>query len=123
MGNMENKSDRSQGKISNFSIWDSVVDEKIRALNELESKYRKRGLQIRDLEMELGTLREKWTLFENEKLELIGKVSELNDMNHVLEERNQMLVAHIANMENSTSWKLTKPIRKVLDMVRGKKSE
>lgn len=36
-----------------------------------------------------------------------------------LESENRNLKLWISNMENSTSWKMTKPVRKIVDKIKG----
>lgn len=101
-----------------FSIWDSVVNEKIQQIEELEKKYRKRGLQISALEQEIGTLRDNAENLDQQKNKYEQQLAELQSRTMELEKENRFLESQIEGMEHSTSWKITKPVRKIMDMLR-----
>ena len=105
-------------KKNDLSIWDSVVNDKIIQYEELEKRYNNKELQIENLTNENGKLSDQNSI-------LLSKIDTLNDEMcekqkklEQLEKDNKDLKSYIENMENSTSWKITKPIRKILDVVR-----
>lgn len=105
-------------KIRNFSIWDSVVNDKILQFEELEKKYNAKALQNQNLVDENGTLRENNSILFSKMDILVAKLDEKQDEINSLQKENKELKKYIENMENSTSWRVTKPIRKVMDKVK-----
>lgn len=105
-------------KRNDLSIWDSVVNDRIIQYEELEKRYNNKERQIENLTNENGTLSDQNGI-------LLSKIDTLNDEMckkqkklEQLEKDNKDLRSYIENMESSTSWKITKPIRKILDVVR-----
>lgn len=103
---------------TNFSIWDSVVNDRIIQYEKLEGKYRNRGQKIEELMVENETLKEQMAAMNakidtvlNERLVMEKEINELK-------QENKNLRQWINNMENSTSWKVTKPIRSILDRIK-----
>lgn len=105
-------------KIQNFSIWDSVVNDKIIQLEEFEKKYNDRVIQIEALTDENGKIKDDNAILISKidklMLEFSKKQNELTEKQN----ENEILIKQIENMENSTSWKITKPIRIFFDKFR-----
>ena len=105
-------------KITDFSIWDSVVNDKIIQLEDLGEKYRDRGRKIEALSEENEILKagreEVFARIGSMKEELKEKDDQIRLLD--LEVRN--LRQWIENMENSTCWKVTKPIRILMGKVK-----
>ena len=105
-------------KISDLSIWNSVVNDKIIQLEELEKKYWSRGRKMETLAEENEILKadkeEITAQLTSVKAELNGKDAQIRILNR--EVRN--LKQWIENMENSTCWKVTKPIRVLMGKIR-----
>lgn len=102
-------------KITDFSIWDSVVNDRIVQFENLEEKYKRRGHQIDDLIVENEKLKEKMASIiteyntaknekENDKIQIEKLICEIKELRQT-----------ISNMENSTCWKLTMPLRRISD--------
>lgn len=105
-------------KIKNFSIWDSVVNDRIIKFEDLDNKYRSRGKQIEEMLEANEKLKEDMddvlAKYESMKMEL-----DIKDMQILkLQKEKEELKQYIMNMENSSSWKITRPIRLVLDKIR-----
>jgi chromosome segregation ATPase len=105
-------------KSENFSIWDSVVADKITLIENLEKKCQDRGRIIEELETEVGILNEQMATQGKKSSELQAKNQEYEEQIQSLRKERDSLKAALANMENSTCWKMTKPVRVVLDRVR-----
>ena len=105
-------------KITDFSIWDSVVNDKIIQLEDLGEKYRDRGRKIEALSEENEVLKagreEAFARIGSMKEELKEKDDQIRSL--VQEVRN--LKQWIENMENSTCWKVTKPIRILMGKIK-----
>ena len=101
-----------------LSIWDSVVNDRIIQYEKLEGKYRKRGKKIEELTVanekmkeQMAAINAKTDTILNERLVMEKEINELK-------QENKNLRQWINNMESSTSWKVTKPIRSILDSIK-----
>lgn len=103
-------------KINDFSIWNSIVNDRIIQFEELERKYNSRGLQIQQLVDEKGAISEQISVLSSQIDVLKSELNKKEDLINKLENENKNLKVYISNMENSTSWKITRPIREVLDI-------
>lgn len=104
-------------KRADFSIWDSVVNDRIVQFEDLDQKYRNRGKKIEALAEENEILREKME-------EVSAKFNSISDELNEKDARIKALCQEVAdlkqwivNMENSTCWKMTGPLRKVLGLI------
>lgn len=109
----------SANEKSNFSIWDSVVNDKIIQYEKLERKYQQRNLRLNELTDENGILKEKLEKLEQQILVLDQEKASDKQLIADLKNESQILKQWVSNMENSTSWKITKPVRMILDKVKG----
>lgn len=105
-------------KINYFSIWNSVVNDRIIQYEELEKKYNVRALQIEELTDEKGIIMDQNKALLARIDTLVEELSKKQNEISQLEDENNNLKKYIENMENSTSWKVTKPVRKVMDKVK-----
>ena len=105
-------------KLKEFSIWNSVVNDRIIQFEELEKKYNTKALQNQNLVDENGMLRESNSILLSKVDALVAKLDEKQDNINSLQKENKELKKYIENMENSTSWKITKPIRKIIDGIK-----
>ncbi len=105
-------------KIKEFSIWNSVVNDRIIQFEELEKKYNTKDLQNQNLVDENGTLRERNSILLSKVDILVSKLDEKQNELTEKQNENEILIKQIQNMENSTSWKITKPIRIFFDKFR-----
>lgn len=105
-------------KKSNFSIWDSVVNEKILLIEELEEKSRKHRSKIEELEAENAILKEQLANLYKESDETKAKSAAYEEQVNALLLEKANLSKAIADMETSTCWKITSPIRVVLNKFR-----
>ena len=110
--------DAEAKKIKDFSIWNSVVNDKIIQFEELEKKYDSRGHQIEILTDENGLLKDQNNILHSKMDTLNEELCEKQNRIDQLQKDNYDLKKHIENMENSTSWKITKPIRRIFDSIR-----
>lgn len=102
-------------KRADFSIWDSVVNDRIVQFEDLDQKYRNRGKKIEALAEENEILR---TKMEEVSAKFNSVSDELNEKDAQIKELSQEvsdLKQWIVNMENSTCWKLTMPLRRIID--------
>ncbi len=109
-------------KRMDFSIWDSVVNDRIIQFEDLEKKYRDRCRKTEALVEENEKLKER---MEEASAKADSVCSELNEQNARIRAMDQEIAdlkQWIANMENSFSWRITKPIRILLDKIKGGKS-
>lgn len=101
-----------------FSIWDSVVNDRIIQFEDLDKKYRIRGKQIEEMLETNEKLKEDMddisAKYESIKMELGIKDIQIQKLKKEKEELEQ----YIINMKNSSSWKMTRPIRWVFDTIR-----
>lgn len=103
-----------------FSIWDSVVEDRILQFEELDQKYRSKCREVETLEEENEKLKEQ---IEEAyaKREAACRVSEeKDDQIQKLNRENADLRQWIAAMEHSTSWRMTKPVRNLIDKWKGR---
>lgn len=105
-------------KVKDFSIWDSVVYDKIIQFEELEEKYNSRELQIGRLIDENGKIKDENAILRSKMDMLVSEIAEKQDELTKKQNEVDILMKHIKDMENSTSWKITKPIRKCFDKIR-----
>lgn len=105
-------------KINYFSIWNSVVNDRIIQYEELEKKYNVRAQQIEELTDEKGIIMDQNMALLARIDTLVEELSKKQNEISQLKDKNNNLKKYIENMENSTSWKVTKPIRKVMDKVK-----
>ena len=105
-------------KINDFSIWNSVVNDRIIQYEELEKKYNVRAQQIEALTDEKGIIMDQNMALLARIDTLVEELSKKQNEISQLKDKNNNLKKYIENMENSTSWKVTKPIRKVMDKVK-----
>lgn len=99
-------------KRTDFSVWNSIVNDRIKQFEELDTKYRIRGKQIEEkLKEDIDDILVK---YESVKKELDIKGIQIQKLEREKEELKQ----YIINMENSSSWKMTRPIRWVFDTIR-----
>ena len=108
-------------QIADFSIWDSVVNDRIVQFEDLERKYRDRCKTVETLVEENEKL--KAGIDEaSEKVNFVcGELNEKEARIQVLAQEVVDLKQWIANMEDSVCWKITKPIRMLLDKVKSRK--
>lgn len=105
-------------KLKDFSIWESVVNDKIIQYEELEKKYNARTRQLEEVNDDKGIVMEQNKALLSKMNKLGAELSKKQNEISQLKAENSNLKKYIENMENSTSWRVTKPIRKVMDKVK-----
>ena len=107
-------------KITNFSIWDSVVNDRIVQFEDLDKKYRSRGKQIEIMletnEKLKDDMDDIFAKYDFMKRELEAKDVQIQKLKKEKEELKQSII----NMENSSSWKITRPLRMVFDRIKNR---
>ena len=105
-------------KKTDYSIWDSVVNDKIIQMEELDRKYRCRGREVEKLKEENEILKADREEISMQLAAMQDKLAEKEAQIRRLDQETANLRQWIDNMENSTCWKMTKPIRVLTDRIR-----
>lgn len=108
-------------KITDFSIWDSVVNDRIIQFEALDEKYRNKCREMEILAEEHGRLKEKLEQVSAQYHVICNELDEKDVQIKELDQKNADLEQWIARMENSSSWKITRPIRLLMDRVKGRR--
>ena len=105
-------------KITDFSIWDSVVNDRIIQLEDLEEKYRSRGRKMEALAEENEILKAESREISERLTSMRGEMDKKDAQIRSLDQEVRNLRQWIENMENSTCWKVTKPIRILMGKIK-----
>ena len=106
-------------KKADFSIWNSVVNDRIVQFEDLERKYRDRCSKNEALAEENENMKEQ---MERVAVKADAVYMELNEKKAQIQALNQEITdlkQWIFNMENSFCWRITKPIRVLLNGIKG----
>ena len=93
-----------------LSAENSSLKDEIRTLNAEKQKL---SIKLADVTKQSGSLEDKYRSL-NEKHQVISsKLTATEETNNQLQSRNAALQQKLADMENSRSWKLTRPLRAI----------